>query len=114
MFDNSYVHVSSIFRAASSLILFIFFNMDIEDSFNDFLGEAISDVENLRHMQFRQKQNEKRKKGPHGHQPKVLAMKLYHPPEASHVPIFGIAKHGLVKKTNGSRLQNVFLEAMFG
>ena len=72
--------------------------MDSEDSFNDFLGEAISDVENLRHMQFRQKQNEKRKKGPHGPQPKVLAMKLYHPPEASHGPIFGIAKHGLVKK----------------
>ena len=38
--------------------------MDSEDSFNNFLGEAISDVENLRHMQFRRKQNEKRKKAP--------------------------------------------------
>ena len=62
--------------------------MDSEDSFNNFLGEAISDVENLRHMQFRRKQNETRKKGPRSLGPKVLAMKLNHLPEASQMPFF--------------------------
>ena len=82
-FDDCSVRVSLIFRTASYSILFIFLNMDSEDSFNDFLGEAVSDVENLRLMQFRRKQNEKRKKGPRGPRPKVLAMKMYHLPEAS-------------------------------
>ena len=72
--------------------------MDTEDSFNEFLGEAISDVEALRHMQFRRKQNPKRTKCPRGPRPKVLAMKLYHLPEASQIPIFGITTHGLVKQ----------------
>ena len=98
MFDDCSARVSLIFRTASYSILFIFFNMDSEDSFNDFLGGAISDVENLRHMQFRRKQTEKRKKGPRGPRPKVLAMKLYHLPEASQVPMFGITTHGLVKQ----------------
>ena len=62
----------------------------------DFVSKRwISDVENLRHMQFRRKQNEKRKKGPRGPRPKVLAMKLYHLPEASQVPFFPLANWGL-------------------
>ena len=87
-FDDCSARVSLIFRTASYSILFIFLIMDSEDFINDFLGEAISDVENLRHMQFRRKQNEKRKKGPRGPRPKVLAMKLYHLPEASQLPFF--------------------------
>ena len=63
-FDDCFARVPLIFRIASYSISFIFLNMDSEDSFNDFLREAISDVENLRHKQFRRKQNEKRKKAP--------------------------------------------------
>ena len=90
MFDDCSARVSLIFRTASYSILFIFLNMDSEDSFNDFLGEAISDVENLRHMQFRRKQNEKRKKGPRDPRPKVLAMKLYHLPKKIVKAIFTV------------------------
>eukprot|EP00794_Sanderia_malayensis_P007518 gene7518-8351_t len=48
-------------------------------------------------MQFQRKNNPKRK-GPRGPRPKVLAIKMYHLPEASQIPSLGVTTRGLVKQ----------------
>eukprot|EP00794_Sanderia_malayensis_P004921 gene4921-5568_t len=69
------------------------------EDFDNFLSNAISNVDTLRHMEYQKKSGTKKKsKSRRGPKATVVKLKLYHLPEASEIPNFAVTTHGLVKQ----------------
>eukprot|EP00794_Sanderia_malayensis_P003899 gene3899-4443_t len=69
------------------------------EDFDNFLSNAISNVDTLRHMEYQKKSGTKKKsKSRRGPKVTVVTLKLYHLPEASEIPNFAVTTHGLVKQ----------------